>query len=82
MRTTNPDLAAGLADHIWSFRELLTAKLLANHSQTSLTKFDDCWGAVCPNNHQISLVFRSQCVSPIKVLAAEHRLEVSRLYRI
>jgi hypothetical protein len=28
-----PALAAGLTDHIWSFWELLTAKLPAHHSQ-------------------------------------------------
>ncbi|MEO1144958.1 MAG: hypothetical protein AAFY26_05110, partial [Cyanobacteria bacterium J06638_22] len=30
-----PALAAGLTDHIWSFRELLTAKLPAQHSQST-----------------------------------------------
>jgi hypothetical protein len=33
-------------------------------SNTGLTTFDDFWGALRPKNHQTSLVFRSQCVSP------------------
>ena len=34
-RHRTPAMAAGLTDHVWSFRELLTVKFEAAHSQSS-----------------------------------------------